>query len=172
MMNVATGATPLTAEEIAMVEGSKLDLDRLIKKVSSEEIRALWYQLPEERKYNPKGNTQPPPAAAPAAPVVAAPVSAPVVAAAPAAPVVAAVAPVAAAPVAAPPVAAPPAVAPVAAPPVAAAPQVVPVTPPVAAPQAAAPVVTAPPPATDPAQDQFLAGTAPAATETKAASLF
>ena len=172
MMDVSKGATPLTPEEISMIEASNLDLSKLIKKVSPEEIRALWYQLPEERRYNPQAKTVTAQTAAPAAAPAAAaapvaPVAPPVAAPAPA-PQVAAPAPVAPAPVAPAPVAPPPPA------PVAAAPEVVPVTAPMPAPVAAAPeVVTAPPAAANPADDQFLAGgAAPEGTETKAASLF
>ena len=51
--DVKKGPTPFTAEEKAMIDNCKIDLKKMYKRATAEEIRALWYQLPEDKRVNP-----------------------------------------------------------------------------------------------------------------------
>ena len=51
--DVKKGPVPFTAEEQAMIENCKIDLKKTYKRATPEEIRALWYQLPEDKRVNP-----------------------------------------------------------------------------------------------------------------------
>jgi hypothetical protein len=55
--DIKKGPVPFTAEETAMIDNCKIDLKKLYKRATPEEIRALWYQLPEDKRFNPERKT-------------------------------------------------------------------------------------------------------------------
>ena len=46
--------TPFTPEEEAILANPPIVLDRIIKIKTPDEIKAMWMQLPDDKKYNPK----------------------------------------------------------------------------------------------------------------------
>lgn len=53
VIDVKHGMSPFTPEELKMIDGCKIDLKKLYKRATSEEVRALWHQLPEDKRVNP-----------------------------------------------------------------------------------------------------------------------
>jgi hypothetical protein len=51
--DIRKGTVPFTAEEKVMIANCKIDLKKMYKRATPEEIRALWNQLPADKRINP-----------------------------------------------------------------------------------------------------------------------
>lgn len=76
-VDLKKGIVPFTPEEEKMIANCTIDLKKIYKKASSEEIRALWFQLPEASRINPKKNEKYQKSGSASAPAPATPAPAP-----------------------------------------------------------------------------------------------
>lgn len=51
--DIRKGTVPFTDEEKVMISNCKIDLKKMYKRATAEEIRALWNQLPADKRINP-----------------------------------------------------------------------------------------------------------------------